>query len=40
MGFLDAVAFLTRVPVATDHRRVPDLARAAGWFPELSSLSF
>lgn len=33
MGLLVAVAFLTRIPVRTDHRRPPDLARAAAWFP-------
>lgn len=32
-SLLDAVAFLTRVPVPHDPRRTPDLARAAGWFP-------
>lgn len=32
-GLLDAVAFLTRVPVPVDHARRPDLAGAAAWFP-------
>lgn len=38
MGLLDAVAFLTRVPVGTDPRRAPDLARAAVWFPVVGAL--
>ncbi|MFK5634368.1 adenosylcobinamide-GDP ribazoletransferase [Ornithinimicrobium sp. LYQ103] len=37
-SLLDAVAFLTRVPVPVDHRRVPDLARAAAWFPVVGAL--
>lgn len=32
-SLLDAVTFLTRVPLPVDHRRAPDLARAAAWFP-------
>lgn len=38
MGFLTAVAFLTRVPVPLDHSRRPDLARAAVWFPAVGAL--
>lgn len=39
MGFLDAVAFLTRVPVGAAGRRgTPDLARAAGWFPVVGAV--
>lgn len=34
---LDAVTFLTRVPLPVDHRRVPDLARAAVWFPTVGA---
>ncbi|AXH96686.1 adenosylcobinamide-GDP ribazoletransferase [Ornithinimicrobium avium] len=37
-SLLDAVAFLTRVPVPHDPRRVPDLARAAVWFPAVGAL--
>lgn len=37
-SLLDAVAFLTRVPVPHDGRRTPDLARAAGWFPLVGAL--
>lgn len=33
MGLLDAVAFLTRIPVPVSRSRVPDLARATVWFP-------
>lgn len=36
MGFLDAVAFLTRVPLA--RRGDADLARAAAWFPLVGAL--
>ncbi len=37
-SLLDAVAFLTRVPVPHDPRRAPDLARAATWFPLVGAL--
>jgi adenosylcobinamide-GDP ribazoletransferase len=33
MGLLDAVAFLTRIPVPAGRDRQPDLVRAAVWFP-------
>ncbi|GAA5160235.1 adenosylcobinamide-GDP ribazoletransferase [Ornithinimicrobium tianjinense] len=35
---LDAVTFLTRVPLPVDHRRAPDLARAAVWFPTVGAV--
>lgn len=37
-GLVDATTFLTRVPLPTDRRRVPDLARAAAWFPVVGAL--
>lgn len=37
-SLLDAVTFLTRVPLPVDHRRPPDLARAAAWFPVVGAL--
>ncbi|RIK11918.1 MAG: adenosylcobinamide-GDP ribazoletransferase [Acidobacteria bacterium] len=37
-SLIDAVAFLTRVPVPYDPHRRPDLARAAGWFPLVGAL--
>ncbi|GGK72995.1 adenosylcobinamide-GDP ribazoletransferase [Ornithinimicrobium pekingense] len=38
MGFLDAVTFLTRVPVPAGHRRAVDLARTSTWFPVVGAL--
>lgn len=38
MGLLDAVAFLTRIPVRTGRARTPDLVRAAVWFPVVGAL--
>lgn len=39
MGLLDAIAFLTRVPVpARSHERAPDLARTSVWFPGVGAL--
>lgn len=37
-SLLDAVTFLTRVPLPVDHRRPPDLARATVWFPVVGAL--
>lgn len=38
MGLLDAVAFLTRIPVPAGRTRAPDLVRAAVWFPAVGAL--
>lgn len=37
-SLIDAVAFLTRVPVPYDPHRRPDLARSAVWFPLVGAL--
>jgi adenosylcobinamide-GDP ribazoletransferase len=38
MGLLDAVAFLTRIPVPGDPHRPADLVRAAVWFPVVGAV--